>query len=111
MRIKSNNLSEEYDKDIWRAGGSSSKQDILKKWTTLNEILTKYLLTHREFLNSDYPYRQIASSILSHSTNLIPSYRHIYAQLSKPKTSRKEIIVTIDISKSMPSLVVSSAVS
>lgn len=25
MRIKSNNLEEEYDKDIWRAGGSSSK--------------------------------------------------------------------------------------
>jgi hypothetical protein len=47
MRIKSNNLKEEYDKDIWRAGGSSSKDQILKKWTLLNNILTKYLLEHR----------------------------------------------------------------
>ena len=57
MRIKSTSLSEVYDKDIWRAGGSSSKEEILKKWSLLNKILTDYLLSHREFLQDDYPYK------------------------------------------------------
>lgn len=60
MRIKSNSLTEEYDKDIWRVGGSSSKELILKKWSLLNNMLTEYLKNHRNFLAYDYPYKTIA---------------------------------------------------
>lgn len=36
MRIRASTMIEKYDKDIWRAGGSSSKEEIMKKWVALN---------------------------------------------------------------------------
>jgi hypothetical protein len=36
LRVKSIKQREDYDKDIWRAGGSSSKDVILKKWKVFN---------------------------------------------------------------------------
>lgn len=47
MRIRATNLEVKYDKDIWRAGGSSSKEEIMKKWVTLNELLMEYLCKNR----------------------------------------------------------------
>lgn len=38
MRVKKmeNGVKVDYDKDIWRAGGSASKDLIVKKWTIFN---------------------------------------------------------------------------
>ena len=47
MRIRANSMDVKYDKDIWRAGGSSSKDEIIKKWTLLNELLMEYLKKNR----------------------------------------------------------------
>ena len=32
----------DYDKDIWRVGGSSSKDKIKEKWTLFNKLLIDY---------------------------------------------------------------------
>lgn len=46
MRVKliQNKIRTDMDKDIWRAGGSSSKEKIKEKWTLFNEMLVKYFL-------------------------------------------------------------------
>lgn len=36
-----------FDKDIWRAGGSSAKDAIMAKWTEFNNIIIDYFKTHR----------------------------------------------------------------
>ncbi|MCJ7637407.1 MAG: hypothetical protein MUO21_07945, partial [Nitrososphaeraceae archaeon] len=48
MRIKvKNNNDSQYDKDIWRAGGSGAKDIITKKWKEFNAILSKYFKDNR----------------------------------------------------------------
>jgi hypothetical protein len=48
MRVKKNELNsrENYDKDIWRIGGSSSKDQILEKWTLFNKLLIDYFVNN-----------------------------------------------------------------
>ena len=43
-RLHTDQSREDYDKDIWRAGGSSSKDTILQKWTTFNQLLMNYFV-------------------------------------------------------------------
>lgn len=69
MRIRASSMDVKYDKDIWRAGGSSSKEEIMKKWTLLNELLMDYLKKHRfhETELHEYnslPHQQEAEAIL-----------------------------------------------
>ena len=47
LRVKSKESREDYDKDIWRVGGSSSKELIMKKWSLFNEIFINYFKNHR----------------------------------------------------------------
>lgn len=52
MRVKAienHDLSkrEDYDKDIWRAGGSSSKDLIIVKWRLFNQLFADYFLGKR----------------------------------------------------------------
>jgi hypothetical protein len=46
-RIESDNSREDYDKDIWRSGGSDSKTRIIEKWTLFNKLLIDYFAAHR----------------------------------------------------------------
>ena len=39
----------DYDKDIWRVGGSSSKDKIKEKWTLFNKLLIEYFQKNRYF--------------------------------------------------------------
>ena len=39
----------DYDKDIWRVGGSSSKDKIKEKWTLFNKLLIDYFSKNRYF--------------------------------------------------------------
>ena len=51
MRVKKiENFSttrEDYDKDIWRIGGSASKDLIIKKWALFNSLFVDYFLKNR----------------------------------------------------------------
>ena len=51
LRVKSIKDREDYDKDIWRVGGSSAKEMILKKWALFNQVFIKYFIAHR-FMDS-----------------------------------------------------------
>jgi len=44
MRVKliSKEGREDYDKDIWRSGGSASKEQIKTKWSAFNQLLIGY---------------------------------------------------------------------
>lgn len=46
-RIDTGEKREDYDKDIWRAGGSSSKTKIIEKWNLFNKLLIDYFLQNR----------------------------------------------------------------
>ncbi len=46
-RIETGQAREDYDKDIWRAGGSSSKSTITEKWKLFNKILIDYFTKNR----------------------------------------------------------------
>lgn len=49
MRVKKNELDSRvnYDKDIWRIGGSASKTQILEKWTLFNKLFIDYFTGNR----------------------------------------------------------------
>lgn len=49
MRVKKNELESRvnYDKDIWRIGGSASKAQILEKWTLFNKLFIDYFTNNR----------------------------------------------------------------
>lgn len=75
-----------FDKDIWRAGGSSAKDKITAKWVQLNELLGSYLSSHsfhtNEMLTTDEPYGLVAQRILSDSRfSLLPKYKGLYHRL------------------------------
>ncbi|CAF4731211.1 unnamed protein product, partial [Rotaria sp. Silwood2] len=36
-----------FDKDIWRAGGSASREQILQKWNDSNRILIEYFMKNK----------------------------------------------------------------
>lgn len=47
MRVKSTKNKEDYDKDIWRYGGSAKKEQIVKKWTLFNELFIGWFKGNR----------------------------------------------------------------
>lgn len=47
LRVKSLGMRQDYDKDIWRVGGSSAKSEIIKKWQLFNNIFVEYFQKHR----------------------------------------------------------------
>ena len=48
-KIENGNQRMDYDKDIWRVGGSSSKDKIKEKWTLFNKLLIEYFQKNRYF--------------------------------------------------------------
>ena len=48
-KIENNHERLDYDKDIWRIGGSSSKEKIKEKWTLFNKLLIDYFEKNRFF--------------------------------------------------------------
>ena len=47
MRVKSIKEKEDYDKDIWRYGGSSKKEQIVDKWNLFNKLLIDWFQKNR----------------------------------------------------------------
>ena len=47
MRVKSIKEKEDYDKDIWRYGGSSKKEQIVNKWNLFNKLFIGWFEKNR----------------------------------------------------------------
>ena len=102
MRIKAiDDSDDKYDKDIWRSGGSSSKELILKKWKIFNEKLRTYLdsnpFSTTEMLSYDeYFYEKLLENTLkSDKFNISPSYKSLYQSLLT-KTKIRNTMIEID---------------
>lgn len=115
MRIKTDDNSEQFDKDIWRAGGSSSKDLIVKKWHAFNNLLMEYFNTHHFCDNelvhfNTIGYQTVAHDILSDNRLTLSSrYRQIFQNFSQG-TGRRRVIVTMDLYNGKPVLVKSGKV-
>ncbi|KAG9252267.1 uncharacterized protein F5Z01DRAFT_682750 [Emericellopsis atlantica] len=98
MRIKwrevtKANGQDTFDKDVWRAGGSSVQEAILNKWTRLNSLLRAPLADHpfhkHEMVAPCEPYGLHAREVLADKTlTLTPRYTALYERLAAHDRSR-----------------------
>jgi hypothetical protein len=109
MRVKkleTGHAREDYDKDIWRIGGSSSKEKITEKWNLFNKLLINYFLKNRfhetELLQlTPYSYTKNNEALYFLSNpeiTLSPEYKAYFTHIAQNTQNRKEVIATIDIS-------------
>ena len=100
MRIKWREVTvangqEAFDKDVWRAGGSSVEEAILTKWTKLNSLLRAHLGSHpfheHEMVAPCEPYGLHAREVLADKNlALTPRYRALYERLAAHNRSRPQ---------------------
>ena len=119
MRIKTtdkffDHSIESFDKDIWRAGGSSSKEMLVKKWIQFNQIMMNFFYSNpfqqtEIFDYNSYPFHEEVYSVLNDNRlALSPSYVSLYKSMI-PKR-RRRVIVTMDLYDGKPVLVKSGQV-
>jgi len=115
LRIQAIKDHESLDKDIWRAGGSSAKELIVKKWLAFNSIMAGYFSKHR-FVESElknytyYYYQKEVNRILNDSRlKLTPLYNEIYQRI-RYQNKKRTVILTLDLYDGKPSLVKSGVV-
>ena len=114
MRIINHNNSESLDKDIWRIGGSASKELIKNKWISFNNIMSDYF-SKNTFINelkefNHYRYEKVAKNILADSRlKLNNIYKNIYQKLCS-KYQQRRVILTMDLYGGQPVLVQSGKV-
>lgn len=112
LRVKS--LSNEqsksridYDKDIWRYGGSSAKEMIIKKWKIFNTIFVEYFKEHR-FMDVEPTQQRFVKQIYAETflkdSKIRASYQKYYQHLIRGQRQR-QVIGTIDLIKGSPILV------
>ncbi len=116
MRIKSKSDKQDYDKDIWRAGGSRSKDLVIKKWKLFNDIMVEYF-NKNKFIDGEmleyniYPYQLEIKKMLNNCDIELPSlYKHIYDEMIR-NNIRRRVILTLDMYNTHPVLVKSGKVS
>lgn len=121
LKTKQSQGSDSFDKDIWRVGGSASKDEILQKWQQFNVIVGK-VLRERPFYKTEmltpnwFAYMPIAQQIFDDSRLKIPQqYQHVYRamlpQKKEQRRRRRNVIVTIDLHDGKPVLVQRGVVS
>ncbi|QKF93872.1 phosphoribosyl-ATP pyrophosphatase [Fadolivirus algeromassiliense] len=114
MRIKTSDKSDQFDKDIWRAGGSASKDLITKKWINFNEVMMKYFsqnIFHKSELNniSSYGYEsEVKLTVNDSRLTIPPSLMELYRSMLIK--NRRRVIVTMDMYDGKPVLVRSGKV-
>lgn len=115
MRITTiDNSENKYDKDIWRAGGSSSRDQILDKWNGFNKIFFEYFKKNKfhetELLNyNEYFYKQEIEQILNNQKLKIPlSLQDLWLNIHGKNP--RHVLVTMDMFNGQPVLVKSSKV-
>ncbi|CAF4117487.1 unnamed protein product [Adineta steineri] len=115
MRITMiDNNQNKFDKDIWRKGGSSSREQILNKWNDFNKIFLEYFMKNKfhqtELLNNNYYfYKQEIQQLLNNTKLKIPSNLKSLWLNIQGKNPRR-VIVTMDMFNGQPVLVKSSKV-
>lgn len=105
----SSSESSSYDKDLWRAGGSSASGLILAKWGKFNSMLGEWFRNHLFHETEQkswhtYPYQTVIRNLLK-TTPVLPSYRYLYQTLLRPKDSVRKVICTLDLFEGKPVLV------
>ncbi len=115
LRIQARAQHESLDKDIWRTGGSASKELLVKKWSTFNQIIEDYFMAHT-MANTElkhynrYMYQNTVNKILADPRlKITPTYNTIY-QKFRYQHEQREVIFTMDLYDGKPSLVKSSHV-
>ncbi|CAF1482447.1 unnamed protein product [Rotaria sordida] len=103
-----------FDKDIWRAGGSSSREQILQKWNDFNKIFIDYFMKNKfhqtELLNyNSYFYIEEIEKLLTNTKLKIPINLQELWLAIRGKNPRS-ILVTMDMFNGQPVLVKSSEV-
>ncbi|CAF3091825.1 unnamed protein product [Rotaria sp. Silwood2] len=103
-----------FDKDIWRAGGSASREQILQKWNAFNRILIEYfmknkfhqteLLTYNSYFYTDEIEKLLKNTQLRIPTNLQELWLTIRGK------NPRSVLVTMDMFNGQPVLVKSSQV-
>ena len=112
--ITSDNQQNKYAKDIWRQGGSNSREEVLKKWNDFNRILIEYFMQNRfhqtELFNFNaYFYQQEIERLLGNEQLKIPSHlREIWLNIRG--RNPRHVLVTMDMYDGQPVLVKSSQV-
>jgi phosphoribosylformimino-5-aminoimidazole carboxamide ribonucleotide (ProFAR) isomerase/phosphoribosylaminoimidazole-succinocarboxamide synthase/phosphoribosyl-ATP pyrophosphohydrolase len=98
-----------YDKDIWRAGGSSSKELLLQKWVQFNDLMMSHLNGNRFDPENFHTYVYHPEILCEHiSPEYIDLYHQIYLedfQHLHGIESNRDIIVTMDLYDGNPVLV------
>lgn len=77
MRVKRIETREDLDKDIWRVGGSSSKEKILEKWTYFNSLFINYFMKNRFHETELVEMPPLYYSQVEESRNLLTKYGHL----------------------------------
>ena len=114
MRIKAEDGAA-YDKDIWRAGGSSSRDEILAKWRKFNQVLAAVLAAN-PFSDCEMAdpegraYHQGAEECLDRLRRYpgainAPLFQALSAEQPAAAIGRRRVILTIDLHEGKPSLV------
>lgn len=92
MRIKRREGKDAFDKDVWRAGGSSAKECILDQWTQLNTLLGEHLggrpFHEHEMVSPGEAYGLHAQNVLNDKALSLTSR---YAALYKRFATRDRI--------------------
>lgn len=115
MRITTiSSKDNKYDKDIWRMGGSASRQQIRNKWEQFNSILIQYFNQNKfhetEIFNfNSYFYQEEIRQLLKNQNLQIPNHLKEFWLNINGKHS-KQILVTMDIYNGEPVLVKSSKI-
>ena len=115
MRITTiDNNQNKFDKDIWRTGGSSSREQILQKWNDFNRIFIDYFMKNKfhqtELLNYNYYfYTQEIQQLLTNQKLKIPrNLQDLWLNIQGKNPRR--VLVTMDMFNGQPVLVKSSQV-
>lgn len=85
MRIVNN--SETLDKDIWRSGGSSKKEQLISKWKHFNSIMKNYFKNNKYVPDVEYDYQKEMKTVF----DKISTHKETYYELLRT-TPRKFIV-------------------
>lgn len=116
MRIKALDGSEQYDKDIWRAGGSATKELLVQKWNIFNEMFRKFFMEKDNYFKNkemlmynSYPYQaEVRRVVDDDRLTISPEYSDMYQSMVFKE--RRRVIVTMDLYDGKPVLVKSGKV-
>ena len=115
MRITTiDSKDNKYDKDLWRMGGSASRQLIVNKWEQFNSILIQYFNQNKFhqteiFHFNSYFYQEEIRQLLQNKNLRIPNHlKELWLNINGKHS--KQILVTMDIYNGEPVLVKSSKI-